>query len=308
MQTVLVGAVESTEVTLRAMVDEGHPPAAVMTLPLQLSHRHSDFKDLRPFAQRHGIPLVEVRNSNDPDSLNVLKELAPDLVWVVGWSQLCGPEFLSAPRNGAIGYHPSRLPENRGRAVIPWTILQEADSTASTLFWLGQGMDDGEIISQEGFFVAPDETAESLIRKHMEVLDGMVRDVVRISGPDKIPSIPQDHSRATYCARRSMEDGLIDWKLPAKDIWRFIRAVGRPYPGAFTFLNGAQLTIWAAECVGPLPIWATPGQIVQVEETGFLVQCGDREHIRVSDHAFVTGGPRIVNGHRLRDSRAGILT
>lgn len=283
---------------------------AVMTLPLELHHRHSDFVDLRPLARNHGIPLIEVRNSNDSAALKTLRHLTPDLVWVVGWSQLCGPEFLAIPRYGAIGFHPAKLPENRGRAVIPWTILQGASSTASTLFWLGEGMDDGDIILQKEFAVTQDETAESLIGKHMTSLDRMVREVATIAEPADIPAVPQDHSRASYCARRVMEDGLIEWQAPAKDVWRFIRAVGRPYPGAFTFVNGAQMTIWNADFVGRQPIWAMPGQIVQASEDGYVVQCGDREHILVTKYTFPLhdAEPRVAVGMRFRNARARVLS
>lgn len=310
MRTVLVGAVASTSVTLRAMTEEGHPPAAVMTLPLELRHRHSDYLDIRPLASRYDIPVIDVADSNDAGSLNALRDLSPDQVWVVGWSQLCGAEFLQIPRFGAIGAHPSRLPENRGRAVIPWTILQGVASTGSTLFWLGQGADDGNIIRQLDIVVAEDETAESLIGKHLEALDRMVREVIQIADPKDIPSIPQDHSRATYCARRVADDGLIDWHLPARDIWRFIRAVGRPYPGAFTFLDGQKVSIWKADFVGARPIWAQPGQVVGSSQDGYLVQCGDREHVQIVEYSLAASAPepnRFV-GRRFRNGWEGSVS
>lgn len=310
MRTVLLGAVESTLVTLKAMVDVGHPPVAVMTLPPDLRHRHSDYEDLRPLAAIFDIPVIEIRNCNDAPALAAIRSLLPDIVWVVGWSQLCGPGFLSIPKHGTIGYHPARLPENRGRAVIPWTILQGSSVTGSTLFWIGEGMDDGDIVVQENFDVAHDETAASLIQKHMTALDGMVRTIAPIEDASSIPALRQDHTRASYCARRTKEDGLIDWHWPANEVWRFIRAVGRPYPGAFTYFAGLPLTIWSAEYVGKRPIWALPGQIVESGPEGHVIQCGDREHVLVTEWAFPPDEqhPPLSPGTRLRGTQARILT
>lgn len=305
MRSVLVGAVESTAVTLRTMVQQGHTPSAVITLPLALQSRHSDFVDLRPLAGKYQVPVIEAANVNEPESLMGLRRLEPELVWVVGWSQICGLSFLETPSVGCIGFHPALLPENRGRAVIPWTILQEAEVTGSTLFWLSEGMDDGDIICQEEFPVALDETAESLCQKHAASLERMVRSVVDIKDPADIPSTKQDHVRATYCARRTAEDGLINWDLPAREIWRFIRAVGRPYPGAFTFLRGARVTIWAADYAGESPIWAQAGQVVQADVQTYLVQCGDRRHIKVHAQEIELDDPtvRVAVGQKFSDAR-----
>ena len=294
MRSVIIGAVESTAVTLTALVEEGSPPVALMTLPLELRQRHSNFVDLRDLADRFGIPVIETQNVNDDDSLAQLRNLRPDVVWVVGWSQICGPDFLRIPSIGCIGFHPARLPENRGRAVIPWTILQDAQVTGASLFWLGSGVDDGDIIFQETFEVAPNETAASLIGKHAGALNRMVRAVLAIQDPHAIPANSQDHSLATYCARRTADDGEIDWHLPAREIWRFIRAVGDPYPGAFSFIGDQQVVIWAAEYAGPLPIWGQAGQVVREDNGSILVQCGDREHLRVRREDLQIDAPTVL--------------
>lgn len=307
MRNVLVGAVESTLVTLKTMLNAELPPLALVTLRPELGHRHSDFVDLAPTAIAASVPVVFVDNVNSPDSLAQVRGYEPDYIWVVGWSQLCGQDFLAIPRVGTLGYHPALLPKNRGRAVIPWTILQGDNRTGSTLFWIGEGMDDGDIIVQRSLTVAPDESSESLMAKHMAALAPMVESVLRFGQAGAIPAVAQDHAAATYCARRVREDGLIDWHQSAEAIWRLVRAAGRPYPGAFCFLDGVRLTVWAAELNGPEPVWAQPGQVVSIDDQGPLVQCGDRLHIRLTevereDGASLTA--RLV-GRRFSVSRMG---
>lgn len=283
MRNVLVGAVESSRVALEALGAAGNAPVAVVTLPVDRSGRHSDWCDLRPLAGGLGVPVLEAADVNDPALLGRLGGLEADHVLVVGWSQICRPAFLALPRVGVIGYHPSPLPENRGRAVIPWTILQRRTETGGTLFWMDEGVDTGDVLAQERFAVAPDETAGSLYAKHMDALSSMLAASLPLLAEGTAPRRPQDHGRATWCARRTPADGHIDWAASSDDVWTLVRASGRPYPGAFTEdAQGRRLTVWEAEQRGPGPYWGLPGQVQVVDEEGALVQCGDRGHVLVT--------------------------
>src|SRR5690606_15961126 len=101
---------------------------------------------------------------------------------------------------------------NRGRGVIPWTILQGASSTGSTLFWIDDGVDSGDVIAQEQFAVAPDETAGALYTKHLRALEKILRDTLAGLVSGNPPRIRQDPAQATFCARRVREDGRINWR------------------------------------------------------------------------------------------------
>src|SRR3546814_2322762 len=101
----------------------------------------------------------DLADRNAADVLEAVSALAPDYVFVIGWSQICKPAFRQAAGGQVIGYHPAPLPRLRGRAVIPWTILLDEKITASTLFWIDDGVDSGPILAQRYFHIAPDETA-----------------------------------------------------------------------------------------------------------------------------------------------------
>ncbi|MEM7552768.1 MAG: methionyl-tRNA formyltransferase [Cyanobacteria bacterium P01_A01_bin.84] len=279
MQFILVGAVDSTAIALEKLVEHNVPPVALFTLPLSKSQRHSDFVHLQPLAQKYGVPVVEVSNINSPDALSKIRFLQPDYLFVIGWSQICHQELLSIPRIGSIGCHPAPIPENRGRGVIPWTILQRRRDTAMTLFWLDKGVDSGDILIQEKFPVADDETATTLCEKHNEFLIKMFSEVIPLLKQGEGQRIKQNHHEATYCAKRGPDDGLIDWNLSADSIWTLIRAVTKPYPGAFSFYQGKKITIWEADYIGDAPYWGLPGQVQSVTDRGVVVQCGDGKHI-----------------------------
>jgi methionyl-tRNA formyltransferase len=301
MRTVLVGAVESTRVALETLATHGVLPAAVFTLPRSESRRHADYVDLRPMAARWNVPVRDVVSVNAPEVLDELRALEPTYALVIGWSQICRRPFLEIPRAGAIGFHPAPLPENRGRAVIPWTILQGRSETGSTLFWLDEGIDSGDILLQERFPVDPDEIAAGLYVKHLEALRCMLAAAIPLLQAGTAPRVPQDHSRATYCAKRAPADGLIDWGAPAQAVWSLIRAVGDPYPGAFSLYRGKHLFVWEADYVGDAPYTGLPGQVQAVRDEGALVQCGDGRHVLLKV-VQVDGGPRgpaarVVRNH-----------
>ena len=279
MRTVLVGAVESTRVALEVLGEQGDPPAAVLTLPVSRAARHSDFADLRRPAAQLGVPVIEIVDVNAPTVLEQVRTLEPTYALVIGWSQICRREFLEIPSGGAIGAHPAPLPENRGRAVIPWTILQGRRETGTTLFWLDEGADSGDILLQERFAIAPGETAATLYAKHAAALHRMLAAAVPRLRDGTAPRLPQDHTRATYCAQRTPADGWIDWERAAASVWTLIRAVGDPYPGAFSFHRGKRLFVWEADLAGDAPYTGLPGQVQAVLDSGALVQCGDGQHL-----------------------------
>lgn len=289
MRTVLIGAVESTRIALRTLAAApGWTVAAVVTLPPALAARHSDFVDLADDARAAGAALIHADDGNAPAIVAAVAAVEPDLLFVIGWSQLCGAAMLGTARHGAIGYHPAPLPHLRGRGVIPWTILLGEKITAGTLFWIDGGTDTGPILVQKFFHVAADDTAGSLYARHMAVLGDMLAAAAPLLAGGDAPRIVQDERFASWAAKRTPEDGRIDWALPADDILRLIRAVGRPYPGAFTTLGALagddRLVIWQASAWSESQRHAAmAGQVIAVEGTDFIVRCGDGRAVRVTE-------------------------
>jgi methionyl-tRNA formyltransferase len=219
--------------------------------------------------------VIEAAQVNAPEVVAGLASRGLTHLFVIGWSQIVSRDILALPSRGAIGFHPAPLPELRGRAVIPWTILLGRRTTGSSLFWLDEGMDSGDLAAQVPFDVAEDETAATLIAKHEGALDGMLSRLIPRLASGTAGRTPQDHARASYCAKRTAADGLIDWSRPAREVWTLIRAVGDPYPGAFTDSGGRHLVVWASDLVERAPYFGLPGQVQQLDPDGSaLVACG----------------------------------
>ena len=288
MRALLIGAVEGTRVALnRIAAAPGWTLAAVATLPVDRASRHSDFVDLGPAAEAVGARVIRVFDGNSPDFVAEVAALAPDMVFVIGWSQLCGPALRAAVNDRVIGYHTAALPRLRGRATIPWTILLDEKITASTLFRIDEGVDSGPIVAQRFFHVAPDETAATLYAKHMAALAAMLDGLLPALAAGTVEAIVQDDRLATWAARRRPRDGQIDWTCSAPDIDRLVRAVGRPYPGARTHgPDGDAITVWRTEAFGDAGRYhGLPGQVVQRDGSTFAVCCGDGTALRVTEHS-----------------------
>lgn len=291
MRAVVVGAVESSRVAIDAIAaaPEWTLPL-VVTLPPERAARHSDFVDLSEAAARAGALLLHVAHVNAPDVCAAIAAAQPTHVFVIGWSQICGPAFTQAAGGQVIGYHPAALPRLRGRGVIPWTILAQEPITAGTLFWIDEGVDSGPILAQRFFHVAPDETAASLYARHMTALGQMMDEALAaIAGGTERREV-QDERFASWAARRTAEDGRIDWSRPAAEIARLVRAVGRPYPGAFTTTPKGKLTVWEARIEPDAARHhGMAGQVVARDEKGFTILCGSGEGLRIDDWEHADG-------------------
>ncbi|MBO0663029.1 methionyl-tRNA formyltransferase [Jiella sp. MQZ9-1] len=295
MRFAFVGAVEGSAVALEALIASDLSPALLVTLPQHASARHSDYVDLATPARDSKIPLHFTRNINDEQTMAALRAADLDLVLVLGWSQICGPAFRGVARAGCLGFHPAPLPRFRGRAVIPWTILRGETMSGSTLFWLDEGVDSGPIVAQGVFAVSPEETARSLYDKHLSQIRQLVPSTLkRIAAGERL-GVAQDKALASFCARRVAEDGLIAWGESADAVLRLIRAVGEPYPGAFTHVGTDRLVIDAARPFRDSDRHiALPGQVVAHTEAGFAVMCGNERGIEVTAwHGDGIGLPKL---------------
>lgn len=201
---------------------------------------------LDDFCAAHDLELVKIRNINRPDAIEAIRSRGIDWLFIIGWSQIAREEVLAAPTHGVIGMHPSLLPVGRGRAAIPWAILKGLDETGVTMFQLDDGVDTGPIIAQRTIELRPDTTASELYDEVDRVHVELMRDVFPRLRDGSMSPIPQDDALATEWPGRKPEDGAIDLAASAGDADRLVRAVTRPYPGAFVDVPSGRLVVWSA--------------------------------------------------------------
>jgi len=275
MRIVVAGATVSTHQTLEALVRHGAEIVGVLQLRNESSHTVTAFSQLDKLAEPHGIPCATFRNINDLEIVEQVREWQPDLMFVVGLSQLVRDEMMSIPKRGCVGFHPTFLPVGRGRAPLAWLTL-DGQPGAATFFMIDEGVDSGPIFVQETFEVAPDDYASDVERKLVAATEtGLDRWLPELLSGVWNPR-PQDEFLATYNGRRSIDDGLLDWYQSSDDIHTLIRAASTPHPGAYTWHQGRKLIVWRAELEKHLPWRGAVGRVLHTEaERGALVQTGE---------------------------------
>lgn len=231
---------------LRHLLQNGIKLEAVITLHPELAAQKSGAEDYSALCREHAVPLHFVRNINDADALQILRSLALDLLFVIGWTQILRAAALQTAKLGAVGAHASLLPHNRGRAPINWALIKGEKQTGNSLMWLADGVDTGNIIEQTVFAITPYDTCATLYQRVAESNRDMIwRLLVRLQAGER-PGTPQPHTDEPSLPGRKPEDGLINWQGNGAQIYNFIRALTRPYPGAFSWLENERWRIWKA--------------------------------------------------------------
>ncbi len=241
-----IGCVAEGRSSLETLLDIGENVAGIFTLEPARARKVSGAVAWEDLAAVHDIPLHYVENINDAGPVETLRELAPDLIFCVGWTQLLRKPILEIPTIGCIGFHASLLPRYRGRAPVNWAIIHGETETGNTMMFLDEGVDTGDIIAQRKFPIENDDTCATIYDKVAHSEEEMLREVMPMIHQDRMPRTPQDPTQATVMPRRRPRDGAIDWNRTTRELHDWVRALTHPYPGAFTGLAGRRLWVWRA--------------------------------------------------------------
>jgi len=260
---------------LEAAADAGAEIVGVVTLPGPIEPNRSGQCAFDDVAGRLGTRLVETSDLNANETLEQIRALDPELVFVVGWSQIVREPFLALAHEGVFGMHPTLLPRHRGRAAIPWAILSGLARTGVTLFEIVDATaDSGAIVGQAVVDIGADDTAATLFERISDAHVELIREYVPRLLTRSAPRLPQDPARASSWPKRTPADGIIDWETRAPYLYDWVRAQTRPYPGAFTFLGGEKVVVWRARAV-EVDAAAPAGTIVATKPEGPVVACGE---------------------------------
>jgi len=252
--------------TVLAMREE-HPEievAAVFTQPDKPVGRKQILTPppVKVCAEAAGIPVYQPKRIKRPSQVQILRELAPDLILVTAYGQILSQEILDIPRLGCINMHASLLPRYRGAAPINWVIVNGESVTGVTAMRMDAGMDTGDMLMKREVAIAEDETADSLYQKLTVEGSALIRDVMeKLLGGEEPERIPQDHEKATYAPIISKEDGLIDWEQSAHAVDCKVRGF-LGWPGAYSYLDGKKCTIMKSKVLaeGGNEPWAEAGR------------------------------------------------
>lgn len=292
MSLVFIGGVEVGFGCLQRVVAAGHQVAGVITLPAEAAEGTSGYVDLGPFCEKHGIPLLRTWDAAGSEALSLARRWSPVLGVVCGWQRLVGPEMLSLPPRGFVGFHTSLLPEYRGRAPVNWAIIKGEKQTGTTMFFLEPEADTGPIIAQTPFDIEPFDTCATIYDKSARACGDML--LAALPGLLDGTALTRPNPSADWpcMPKRTPADGEIDWTWSALEVHDFVRALTHPYPGAFTQVDGRRYFIWRAAPLHPaLGLDLVPGEH-RLVPGGAVFGCGAGEALLVLSGQFQDGPER----------------
>lgn len=274
MRVLFLGALRFSATCLEAVIEAGEEVVGVFTLPPEAAGFSGDYQDLGPLCRKHGIPLHRFARLQAPEALEWARTLRPEVVLVMGLSQLLPPEWLTLAPKGCIGSHPTLLPQHRGRHPLIWALVEGRTEGGLTLLRLDEGVDSGNILWQRAFPIHPEDDATSLYARIQELARIAIPELFRDFRAGRTAGRPQDPDQASYRPKRSRDDGEIRWDQEAAHIHNLIRALAPPYPGATTHLGSDSLILWKSALVEGEEGGAAPGTLLSLDQGQLLVQTG----------------------------------
>jgi methionyl-tRNA formyltransferase len=226
-------------------------------------------------ALRLNLNVLQPANLKSAEVRIRLVELKPDAIVVAAFGQILPQSVLEIPPLGCINIHPSLLPKYRGVAPVPAAILNGDEFTGVSIMLMDKGVDTGPLLTWAQIPILPQDTGGSLLEKLSRISAQLLLDTLPRWSRQEIKPQSQNDTNATYTKMLTKEAGEIDWKLPAMEIWRQVRAY-QPWPGCYTQWRGKQLKIIEAVPLANKGI-DEPGSVVAIEESAvaFGIICGD---------------------------------
>ena len=286
MKIIFMGTPDFAVAALDALCGAGQEVILAVTQPDRQKGRGRKViqTPVRICAEKWGVPVFQPARVREPEAIERIRSLAPDLIVVAAFGQILPQELLDIPRLGCINIHASLLPGLRGAAPIQWAVINGDAESGVTLMQMNAGLDTGDILFQERLPIGPEETGESLYKKLAKLGGEMIVRYLPQIEAGQVHPVPQDETRATYAPMLKKEMGEIDWTMPAAEIERRLRGM-LPWPGACTTFEGHVLKIWRAQAgtLADLPAAvqtriqadALPGTVAGTDKKGIYVLTGD---------------------------------
>jgi len=258
----------------------------------------ADYSNLQDF---NNIDIYHCNKYSLKDSQDIkyICSLNIDIAFVVGWQRLIPGEILDSFSIGAFGMHGScmDLPLGRGRSPMNWSIIEGRKSFYTNLFKYDSGIDSGDILDTVKFNITEHDTGETMHFKNTISMYYLIIKNINDLFNNNFNLKKQKNIIPTYYPKRTPSDSLIDWNSDIYALQRFIRAVTKPFNGAYTFNNNKKLIIYNAQILDTLYFSyekASNGEVVELFSNGkFIVK--------------VMGGLLLINNYEGNVNKGDIL-
>ena len=275
MRILFMGTPEISATCLKKLIEDKKEVVAVVTREDKPRGRGNVMTPtpVKSLAIESSIPVYTPTTLRGGEFLELLREIAPELIVVVAYGKILPPEVINYPKYGCINLHVSLLPKYRGAAPMQRAIMDGESETGVTVMYMDEGLDTGDIISREVFPISDSDDFESIHDRSADIGSKLLSDTVDAIEAGTAKREKQDDNLATYAKKVEKEDCKIDFTLDARTVNCRIRGV-TPIPGAFAYLNGKMLKICRADIVDAV---GAPGEVIDTDSSGegsITVACG----------------------------------
>src|SRR5438034_3642488 len=271
MRIVFLGTGQIGVPTLRALLNSEHEVVAVVTQPDKPVGRAQSIEPppIKKGIAKTRIPILQPAKIKDPQTIEEIRGLAPDIIVVVAYGQILPRHVLEIPRLACLNLHASLLPRWRGAAPIQAAIAAGDCNTGITVMYMDEGLDTGDILLQRSVEILANDTGGSLHDRLAHIAPEALLESLRLVAAGIALRILQDNARATYAPKLKREHGQIDWSESAEAIERKIRAYN-PWPGAFMKVDRQNLKVFSASVVD---LNGQPGDILRSDKDLIVATC-----------------------------------
>ena len=254
-----------------------HQVAAVVTQqdrPKGRGHK-MQYTPVKEKALELNIPVYQPEKVKNPEFVDILREINPDVIVVIAFGQILSKEILDLPKYGCINVHASLLPKYRGAAPIQWAVLDGEEKTGITTMYMEKGLDTGDMIDKAEVVLDKKETAGSLHDKLMVLGANLLLETLKKLEDGTAVREKQNDEESCYAKMLSKDMGQIDFTKSAREIECLIRGMN-PWPSAYTSLDGKTMKVWEADVLDAQSK-EEPGTIVEVNKKEIIVATGSND-------------------------------
>ena len=299
MRVVFMGTPDFSVGTLRELAKAGHEIVGVISQPDKPKGRGKNLQHtpVKEAAMELGLPVYQPKKVRDPEFIQVVRDLEPEVIVVVAFGQIIPKEILEMPKYGCINVHASLLPAYRGAAPIQWAVINGDKESGVTIMQMDEGLDTGDMLAKAIVPLDEKETGGSLFDKLSEAGGRLCVETLAKLEKGEITPEKQGESPTAYASMLDKKMGNIDWNKSAVVIERLVRGLN-PWPSAYTHLDGKTLKIWACDVLPQSASKGESGEILEVTKDAIHVQTGDG--ILVLREIQLAGKARMDAGAFLR--------
>ena len=275
MRVIFMGTPDFSVGTLEAIIEKGHEVVMVVTQPDKRQGRSSELRmsPVKECAIKHNIPVYQPQKVREPECVEFLRQLNPEVIVVVAFGQILSKEILTMPKYGCINVHASLLPKYRGAAPIQWAVIDGEKETGVTTMLMDEGIDTGDMLMVAKYTLDAKETGGSLFDKLKDLGAELLVKTLDALEEGSITPIPQGDD-FTHVGKLLKTTGLIDFNKSAIEIERLVRGLN-PWPCAYTQYKGKTLKIWDSEVDYTDCSKYAPGTIYKVDKDYIYVSTGE---------------------------------